>query len=366
MTRIDRAADAREKLARVRAWLGESGKQGALFTSQASLSWLSGGRWYVNQATEGAVASLLVTMDAVHLLANRIESQRLLNEEINPALGAAPVVFEWFESDGAAQSLAKLLPADALLREAERPDEAAALRDPLTAADQERLRAVGRDAAEALEATCRGIARGQTEWRIAAELAKACLEREMEPIVNLAAVDGRASECRHPLPTSRVLDRYAMVVVCARRHGLIASATRLVHFGAVPGELLRRHRASAAIDAAFIASTRPGARVADIFRTARAEYAAQGFADEWRLHHQGGRTGYASRDYLARPDSREAVRSGQAYAWNPSAAGAKSEDTVLVGEAGNDIITRTGEFPELSVEWGGQTVLRPDILVRGG
>jgi len=84
--------------------------------------------------------------------------------------------------------------------------------------------------------------------------------------------------------------------------------------------------------------------------------------NKWHLHHQGGPAGYEPREYVATPHSTDVVSAGQAYASNPSITGAKSEDTILVGEAGNEVLTATRDWPTLSVTVNGQTVARPAIL----
>ena len=64
----------------------------------------------------------------------------------------------------------------------------------------------------------------------------------------------------------------------------------------------------------------------NIFDLVVKTYAAVGFADEWRKHHQGGACGYEPREYLAVPESPDRVALGEEYAWNPSITGYKSED----------------------------------------
>ena len=201
-----------------------------------------------------------------------------------------------------------------------------------------------------------------TEYQIAGLLAGESFGRGFTPIVNLIASDERVFRYRHPIPTDRVMERYTMLVLCGRRWGLVASATRLVHFGPLPDELQDKGEAVARVDAAFIAATRPGARVADVFGQAVETYAAVGLPDEWQLHHQGGAAGYEPREYLATPASAEVVEEGQAFAWNPSITGTKSEDTIIVGAEGNEIVTATGEWPTIAVEIEGQVLQRPAIL----
>ena len=126
----------------------------------------------------------------------------------------------------------------------------------------------------------------------------------------------------------------------------------------------RRHDAVCAVDAAFICNTRPGTPVREVFRRGLAAYAEQGFPDEWRLHHQGGPCGYQTRDYVATPTVGGLVLENQAFAWNPSITGAKNEDTILATARGPQILTAARDWPMLSVDHAGETILRPDILVR--
>lgn len=96
-------------------------------------------------------------------------------------------------------------------------------------------------------------------------------------------------------------------------------------------EVLRRMREEAA---------RPGRSFADAFADCRRFYAEAGFPDEWKLHHQGGMTGHASREIIATPETDQEIHVGQAFAWNPYITGAKAEETFLLTEAGPEIITR--------------------------
>jgi antitoxin VapB len=158
------------------------------------------------------------------------------------------------------------------------------------------------------------------------------------------------------------LDRYAMLVLCGRQKGLVCSITRLVYFGRLPEEVRRKAEAVAQVDGAFILGTRPGRSLGQVFQEAITAYAQAGFPDEWQLHHQGGPAGYEPREYMAVPGSNDVIERGQAYAWNPSITGAKSEDTILVGEQENEVLTRIEGWPEMQVQIGEQTISRPAIL----
>jgi antitoxin VapB len=90
-----------------------------------------------------------------------------------------------------------------------------------------------------------------------------------------------------------------------------------------------------------------------MFAAGARAYAEQGFADEWRYHHQGGLTGYRGREVFATPAERAVIPNAAAVAWNPSiTGGAKSEDTALVTDAGVEVITRSPDLGELDTSWG--------------
>ena len=200
------------------------------------------------------------------------------------------------------------------------------------------------------------------EYEVAGQTAAPTHRIGAMPIVVLVSSDERMDVIRHPLPTAKRIKRRALVVVCARRHGLIANLTRIVHFGAIPAEYERRMRAVAQIETAAIAATRPGAHISDVFGRIKEAYGEAGFADEWRNHHQGGACSYGGRDYLATAHSDEIVRAPQAFAWNPSVPGAKSEDTVLISDAGADIITPSPGWPTARFTADGLTLDRPMML----
>ncbi len=102
----------------------------------------------------------------------------------------------------------------------------------------------------------------------------------------------------------------------------------------------------------------------EVFKNAVAVYAETGFAEEWRNHHQGGTAAYEPRETVATLASQAEVELHQAYAWNPSVTGTKSEDTVLVGSEGNEVLTDIPGWPSISINRKGQVLERPAILVK--
>ena len=357
--------DSDIKIERIRKLLNEREKDVLVLDSQPSFSWLTGGRGHINSATEKACGQIVVTRTSVFLITNNIEAERLKNEEGCEVFDEIRI-HAWDESSGPTDVFTEIIDIEKqkVVYEQEWEKELTTLRSLLTPADLDQYRKLGYDAAIALEKTCKNLQRGQSEWATASQLAFNCLEAGIEPTVNLVAADERVYRYRHPLPTGKTIEDYALVVLGGRRNGLVASLSRLVHFGKLSDELKYKHEAITNIDAAFIANTIPGKALSDVFREGKQEYAHQGFEKEWMNHHQGGLTGYRSREVKVTSETEGIVREGQAYAWNPSISGVKSEDTIIVGKSECELITRTGEFPEVVVQMNGKEIRRPTVLER--
>jgi antitoxin VapB len=238
----------------------------------------------------------------------------------------------------------------------------ASCRHALTPPELERFRQLGRDAGEAVGAFARGLRPGASEAEVARGLNDALAERGIRSVVTLVAADARLPKYRHPVPTALPWERTLMLVTCARRGGLVASLTRIVCAGEVPDELRRRTRAVARVNARLMAATRPGAVGSELYRTAAAAYADEGFPGEERLHHQGGAAGYRTREWVAHPSSAEVVQEGQAFAWNPSITGTKAEETCVTNSEGVEVITTTPDWPQIPATVEGREYLSPDVL----
>lgn len=358
------------KLGRVRQLLQDTGQRGLLLHSHANFAWLTGGgRNHVSISTERGAGALLVTPDEVYLLADNIEAVRLVEEEL-PGLPVTVWEFPWW-SGNLVEEARQLVPTAELLGDLPGAGartlttaETVALRNPLLPEEIERYRRLGEDVAVVLTHVALHCRPALTEHQLAGMLGKGLMDFGIVPAVVLVAADERLYTRRHPIPTSNRLEQYVMLVVGGKREGLNLSATRLVHFGPVSPELRERHAACARVDAAFLAATRPGVALSEVFRRGEEAYAAEGYPAEWQLHHQGGPTGYAGRDLKGTPTANAPVLLHQAYAWNPSITGTKSEDTVLVTEDGLEVLSATPDLPTLEASSGGVTYTRPAILER--
>jgi antitoxin VapB len=372
--------EAAAKRGRIGRFLQENNLDGLVLNTQHNFAWATGGanNW-VSIAGEGGVASLVFKADeTAYAVLDNLEGPRMSEEEQLGKLGFELIEAPWWEAGQRSRLLLDLargtgkqvrVASDSSLNGAQEMAEAVAqARWSLLPDERERYRQVCQAAADALESTCQEIIPGMTEWEVAGYLAQACYSRGLVPFVTLVAADERIYRYRHPIPTYNTIDRYVEVVLCAKGGGLITTCTRLVHFGPVPADIMQKQRNVQTIDAVFNLNTRPGAVAGDIFAKAQQAYAYAGYPDEWKLHHQGGATGYAGREYRAGPTSPEVVADWQAFAWNPSITGTKSEDTILVSsEPGraHEVLTTTPDsvWPSVTVTIEGLgSIERPDIL----
>lgn len=358
----------------VREYLQAHRLDGVLLSRRCNFSWYTcGAHNYVSAACDVGNSSLLVSKDAAVVITSNIESPRLRDEEL---AGSGIEVVEYPYHDASQQEKVFVEAVGSMRVAADAAPPAPApklptldedfdrLRWALSEWEIERYRALYADTLAALEGVARAASPGQSENDLSGQLAAELRRRNCVPWVLLVAGDERAEKFRHPLPTDKIVRKYFMLVVCAERDGLISAATRMASFGAISDDLARKHQAVVTIDAAMILSTVPGASLADIYAEAQAAYAETGFADQWRLHHQGGSCGYQPREVVADPAQETVALSEQAFAWNPSITGTKSEDTILCRRSGPELLCQSDDWPTIRAQWKGKTLARPAILIR--
>jgi Xaa-Pro aminopeptidase len=335
-----------------------------------NVAWLTAGAsTNVVLTSDLAGVSIVVTMDRVSILADTIEAPRLEIDERLSELGLqidAPV---WWETGGTlaallAQSRAAGSDDSRLGRDTtDISSDLKYLRTRLRPTEVQRLYQAAGIASQALQKTISDLAPGMTEFAIAAEVARHTISKGAQVVVNLVASDQRISRFRHPLPTAKPVERYVMLVLCASVGGLVAAITRLVHFGPLPAELEDKARAVAEIDARLILTSCAGRTLGDQFSCAEEAYREAGYPEAIREHHQGGCIAYLGREALAQPGDPTVIESGQAFAWNPSVSGVKSEDTILVTPDGPEVLTGWFEWPVIPCCFAGESLDRPAILV---
>ncbi|MBU4227530.1 M24 family metallopeptidase [bacterium] len=345
--------------------LENKGLDGIILVKNSNIAWLTSGmeNRVVFTNEEGAVR-LIVLKDKILVLTNNIEAERVIKEEGLGKKDFQLMVNQWYEEDSLNDLISKYrLGADCYLPGVNNlQEEIKELRFSLLPGEIKKYRILGRETSQIMSKICKNTRIGETENEIRGRLAQKLWGKNINSHLILIGSDERIFAYRHPIPKDKKIRKYVMVVVCAEREGLIVNITRFVYFGIIPQELKEKLWAVAKVDASFILNTKIGVKVADIFQNAISAYKEVDYPDEWKLHHQGGATGYETRDYITTPDSPQIVQPNQAFAWNPSIKGAKSEDTILVTEKGYEIITDDPDWPKIEINYKGKKIARPAIL----
>jgi Xaa-Pro aminopeptidase len=360
--------EIKEKERRVREFLKTKGLKALLLKRQANFSWMTGGGLnLVGITTEFGATSLLITLESKFVISNNIEAPRMVEEEALEKQGFILKTFPWHE-DQEVSIVKALIGEGPLGSDAAFPnatmlaEDIARLRYSLTPEEAERYRWLGEKASLALEKTMIETKIGEKESEVVGRLCKELWKDRIDPITLMGAADDRVYRFRHPIPTERRIEKYLMVSVNARKWGLIVSLTRFVHFGKISQELKERYEANVFIDCTMMAHTKPGIPAKEILQKGIGAYRQKNYPEEWEFHHQGGSIGYTGRDYRTNLKTPDPVQENQAFTWNPSIAGTKSEDTILATSKEPQMITRPALYPTLSLSVEGISFKRPAIL----
>jgi Xaa-Pro dipeptidase len=312
-----------------------------LLSSPANFAWYTGGA--DNRVDHGdpvGVASVLLTMDDAYILTNNIEAPRM-REEQTPLMEV--VEHPWYEEPAALlRELAGGAGVGTDFPCTSGPDlsaEISPLRYVLDPDAIDLYRDLGEDTVIAVSEAAASVSPDTDELDAAAQLTAACLGCGMFTPVLLAASEERLVRHRHPVPHGGPLGKQAMLVVCAERGGLFVSLTRMIYFQEPDPQTARRQEACEEVLRRMREeATREGSTLAQAFEDCRRFYAEAGFPEGWKDHHQGGMTGYASREIIATPGTQQEIKVGQAFAWNPSLVGAKAEETFVLGPNGPEVL----------------------------
>jgi hypothetical protein len=322
--------EIQEKERRVREFLRTKNLQALLLKRQANFSWLTGGGLnLVGITTEVGATSLLITENEKFVISNNIEAPRMVAEERLETKGFQVRSFPWYE-DRELALVREIVGLGSLGCDVPFPnavvlaEEIARLRYALTSDEMVRYRWLGEKVSAALERTMLAVEKGEKESEAVGRLCNELWKDRIDPVTLMSAADERIADFRHPIPTEKRVERILMISVNARKWGLIVSLQKGIE-----------------------------------------AYRAKGYPEEWKLHHQGGSIGYTGRDYRVHFQTMDVIQENQAFTWNPSLPGMKSEDTILASSRGVEMITKPILYPTLAVQVEGLAVVRPDILEKG-
>jgi Xaa-Pro dipeptidase len=321
--------------------------QSLLIQKVSNFAWLTdGAESYVGIASDCGPSSIFITDNNLTLLTNNIELLQL--QDVQGLDSIQVLTAPWYEG---MLSLVPGLIEGKLASDYHYPgaiiidNKISNLRVNLSDTEITKYKELGSKLGRIYDKISLFIKPGMSEYEIAGKIANLSLEEGANAIVNLVAVDDRIARYRHPLPTFEKLKNHVQLVIGLRKWGLVASASRAVYFGKTDNIVLEQGRICRQVDSNYISLTRPGKSLNDIFNSSAELYKKFDFEENWKLHHQGGATGYLSREVLADYKNNFVVGVHQAYAWNPIVGSSKSEDTIIVAAHQNEIITSTKMWP---------------------
>ncbi len=340
MSTAPRARIVEERVSAIRGLLRERGANAAMLRARRNFAWATfGGESHVLQSTEQGVAALLVTPTDALVFTSVIEAPRIHDEELSD-LPLEIRAFPWHD-EAAMEAAVERIAGGRVLDDAALEADLVGWRSVLADPDAERLTWLAGRAASVLPAALATVVRGMTEHEVASVVTGRMVAEGIRTPVLLVAADDRIDHYRHPLPTTRRVEHRVMVGLVIERWGLHAAISRFAELMPPGPALQRRLDAVDRVHAAMAAATRTGATLGDVVAAGTAAYAETGFPEEWTLHHQGGIIGYQARERIAVPGDPTVIRPGMAFAWNPSIAGSKAEETLLVGSQGTRALTAT-------------------------
>lgn len=368
-----RIADFQAKEGRLLAALASSGFSAAAMARQDNFAWLtSGGDGRVSSEGECGAAILLIGPGRRQVFAKSMDGRRILEEELY-GLDFDLVELAWYEescterlvSSTSGHRLVSDFPAQASgsLPPEFLPGFFTHLHYPLSVLEQDRYRELALLAESILREVADQIRPGMKESDAAALLRCRYAEEGMESPVVIVGSDERIARYRHCMPTDKRIRETLLLAPAPRKWGLCAPISRMVHFGdSIPGTLARSYGSLLRLEAATLAACTPGTHRSRIFEIQKEHFASEGFPEEWKLHFQGGLTGYIINDPTGCLDPDARVLEGQVFNWYITITGAKVEETCLVTAAGAEVLSARGAWPVVRTVSGGKEYELPDIL----
>ncbi|MEN3008967.1 M24 family metallopeptidase [Pseudothermotoga sp.] len=361
----------RERMEALKKLIENEHAEALLISRCDNFAWATfGARNYVTINSQIGNVHFLIAEDSIYILADNIERKRIEQEELHEDIVNEVEFAEYMWSKNLWDVLKsfvhgkKFLSDTGMFDSKNISDKLRELRLVFTEIEIETYRWLGKNCDEIFSNVMPKFSPEMTEWQVQSEIAKAFIERGIEPILILVFGEESAQLYRHNLPRNVKIGRKLFVSVCVRKRGLILSSTRSILFGK-DERWIKQHRDNCYVEASALASSKPGVKLNEVFEEIKRAYIAVDKPHEWFLHHQGGLAGYNAREIIANEEEGYTLRSRNVVAWNPTITGTKSEDTFLILENGLECFSypETSQWPAVKLQMGSCFIDRPDILV---
>jgi Xaa-Pro aminopeptidase len=360
--------EAKIKVDRIHSLLDQRGYDSLLIARRENFAWLScGGRAVTSYVVENAPVYLLVTPTNKYAIGYCMDVPRTLDEEL-AGQGYIPVVLPTFGKtpEETVRQLAEgRLAADCVVAGLDSLGSVVtSLHEPFLPEEMERYRAAGKEAGELIRELADWVQPRMTERQVLGHMWGLYAEHDFDGDCMFVVSDERIRRYRHAVPSNKIIERVVILAPATYKYGLHFPVSRVVYFGQPTGDERRRHMAVSTIQAAMVAHCRPGMPLTAMRQTCLDLFDQLGFPEEKTNHWHGGPTGYRVSYPERCQDPTEVVKPSMALGWYITVAGAKSEEVTLVEEHGSGLITVDPTWPMLEIEYQGQKIAVPDVLVR--
>lgn len=337
----ERAAEAAAKVAQLRDALAAAGA-GALRLRGAD--WFA---WATAGGDAGAgMAEVLVTKDEACILTDGAEAERLRRDQVpdgftyHAAPWAEPALHDKHGSNAAGKGAVlsdRPGPGEGAL-----PHAAAVRRAVLSTPEQERCRALGRDAADVVGQVLRAARADWSEAALVGAVADALIRRGIQPV--LLRIDGAAGR-GGPVPSQSPVGGRFTLTCTARRHGLHVGLSRSVAFTPLTDDERNAWNDLLHLEATALDAVHPGQSLGAVYHALEDAYRHADHEDAIRTHRQGGVIGYAASELPLDPTGATGLEAGMAIALTPGFDGVRIEDTFLLGPSGLEHLTVDPGWP---------------------
>jgi Xaa-Pro aminopeptidase len=352
----------------IQAALARLGFDSLILTRRDNFAWVTGGGRAISGYAELASPVYLVfSPRGKFAVGYSIDLLRTADEEL-AGLGYETVSLPSFGRTPAEVALALTegrVAADAPCPGAEDISGAITkLHEPYTPAEMARYEDAAHTSGRILAELARWLQPGMTERQVMAHAWEMFVSAGHEGRYMFLGSDERIRKYRHAVFSDKPIERCVLLAPCTARWGLIVPASRLVYFGEPPEEIRRRYLAVATMQAAMLASARPGVRLTRLREIYLELFDRFGYSEEKTVHFHGGPVSYGG-SYADRClDPEAVVQACTAFAFYFTVAGAKSEELMLVDANRTWLASVVQPWPTLEIEFAGQRLAVPDILVR--
>ena len=360
--------DTMTKLSRVRSYLDRFGYTGAILCRQDNFSWITSGgsNRVIIPSPEGA-GTVVITQDAVYLVAQVMDGGRIMDEEMG-SLAAQYVPLGWYEESviEKAAFLAGSHPAsDVPLNGSCQLKEIYALHFPYTDSEMATFMKAGELSDEVVSIVAREIKPGMDDREAEAMLLYEYAKRGVVCDVVLVGSDERVFKYRHPAPCGAKLGRYVLLTPATRYRGLHCNLARSVYFGnQAPDNVRKAFDTVTCVSANCISRCITGVSYKSILEEHKRIFNDNGYSDEWRGHYPGGTTGY----FLCQPDlsldETRTIGDREAFEWFITVPGAKAAELTVKNGESVVIASCTGKWPLRRIERNGVMISLPDLMLR--